>query len=443
MIPVGIAWLLSDLGTEDRSPLKFFGSFIKYHLRKIKGNNLYRNKKIPKLKTYSFNDHLTYAKQSHSSDTSLAKNKKESKEKGYIIMNNKKDDSNIGNDELEEKEAALLSENDKANDEENNEIENKKLTPLENGSSDLARHLFGTDDHVHEGVTDKQNKPLLTDQPEGSSSKDNLKSEINKVDNTKTRKTNFIDKLKDPKNNKTLTYGMVVATVLVLSVFVLSLSNVLGTESSVAEQGSNAPNEEGGAVVSEEEHEENLLKGIRHSSTQNYEEAVKYFEKVNFDSLDHEDKEIVLLAYLFTDQPEVALDLDSDFDEVIASYYVAKEDFSALKSLEERSDEFKFEIALNDEDYEKVIDLRNNVYMDETREEGVIKAYIELEKFDEGLTFAEKMEKTELVDKVNESKEAHEKEQEKKEKAKEKKKKEKKKKDKKKKKKKKDKKESK
>src|SRR5699024_568548 len=153
MIPVGVAWLLSDLGTEERSPVKFFSSFIKYHLRKIKGNNLYRNKKIPKLKTYAFNDHLTYAKQSFDSDTSLAKNKKESKEKGYIIMNNKKEDPSIDNDKLEEKEVVLLSENDKAdkvennivNKEENNEIEDRKLTPLKNGSSDLADYLFGSD----------------------------------------------------------------------------------------------------------------------------------------------------------------------------------------------------------------------------------------------------------------------------------------------------------
>lgn len=62
MIPIGVAWLLSDIGTEDRSPASFFKSFILYHFRKVKGDSYYRNRMVKKERTYNFNNYITYQK---------------------------------------------------------------------------------------------------------------------------------------------------------------------------------------------------------------------------------------------------------------------------------------------------------------------------------------------------------------------------------------------
>ncbi|RKJ38064.1 hypothetical protein D7X33_37355, partial [Butyricicoccus sp. 1XD8-22] len=59
VIPIGLAWLLSDIGTEDRSPLSFFKSFITYHIRKMKGNSYYRNRTVQKERSYQFNNYFT------------------------------------------------------------------------------------------------------------------------------------------------------------------------------------------------------------------------------------------------------------------------------------------------------------------------------------------------------------------------------------------------
>lgn len=60
LIPVGLAWLLTDVGTEDRLPVNFFKSFVTYQIRKIKGNTYFRNRVIPKPRTYSFHNYFSY-----------------------------------------------------------------------------------------------------------------------------------------------------------------------------------------------------------------------------------------------------------------------------------------------------------------------------------------------------------------------------------------------
>lgn len=59
VIPIGLAYLLNDVGTEDRKPLSFFGSFLKYHIRKIKGDSYYRNRIVQKRREYSFANYVT------------------------------------------------------------------------------------------------------------------------------------------------------------------------------------------------------------------------------------------------------------------------------------------------------------------------------------------------------------------------------------------------
>lgn len=53
MLPIGVGWLLSDVGTEGRSPIHFFRSFIAYHKRQKMDNAAwYRGRKVSKETDY-------------------------------------------------------------------------------------------------------------------------------------------------------------------------------------------------------------------------------------------------------------------------------------------------------------------------------------------------------------------------------------------------------
>lgn len=75
-IPIGVllviigslSWLLSDIGTEGRPPMKFFRSFILYHMRKIKKQTFYRGKLIPKGRNFDVNGYIQVTPSSESFD---------------------------------------------------------------------------------------------------------------------------------------------------------------------------------------------------------------------------------------------------------------------------------------------------------------------------------------------------------------------------------------
>ncbi len=48
LLPITIAWLLTDVGTEGRSPIYFFRSFLLYHARKLSRKTYVHGRKYPK-----------------------------------------------------------------------------------------------------------------------------------------------------------------------------------------------------------------------------------------------------------------------------------------------------------------------------------------------------------------------------------------------------------
>lgn len=60
-IPIGAAYLLAGISTEDRTPLAFFRSFISYQLRKQRKKNYFRGREVQKPITYRFRGMPTYS----------------------------------------------------------------------------------------------------------------------------------------------------------------------------------------------------------------------------------------------------------------------------------------------------------------------------------------------------------------------------------------------
>lgn len=54
-----VAYLLSDIGTENRPPLRFFASFLRYHWSAFKKQTYYKGKVLPKQKNIKFVNHIT------------------------------------------------------------------------------------------------------------------------------------------------------------------------------------------------------------------------------------------------------------------------------------------------------------------------------------------------------------------------------------------------
>lgn len=60
IIPGVLAYLLTDVGTENRSPLSFFRTYLLYQFRKFNKGTFYRGKVLSKPKAYAFGRTLTY-----------------------------------------------------------------------------------------------------------------------------------------------------------------------------------------------------------------------------------------------------------------------------------------------------------------------------------------------------------------------------------------------
>lgn len=65
MIPIGITYLLTDLNTENRTPVQYGKAIFLYGFRRLKGDSYYRGKKLKKQRNYKFTSlmdggYLTY-----------------------------------------------------------------------------------------------------------------------------------------------------------------------------------------------------------------------------------------------------------------------------------------------------------------------------------------------------------------------------------------------
>lgn len=466
VIPFGLAWLLSDVGTEDRSPLAFFRSFIAHNIRKIKGDSIYRGRKIPKLKKYSFDRHINYVQAENGKaidEAKLFSDKKEIalsvKPRTISYVERIKDISN--QNKIHTPTKANEVNNYYIEDEvvENNdneavvESENKLVEPDEERElsfDDFGKSLFGISaeeisptvnkevEKVIQKVNDENTETIDTsetidvidvvgevgenkleeDDTDSEKVADDIEDELNTDDvinlsrvrtaKEKEEKEADEEKMDKDKNRKLLpvmiSSGVAIAIASIL--LVLITTNSFDVRTIIPFMDNETVIADKDEQDEEVEHEENLISGLRSASVQDYDEAVEYFNNVNFDILDKDDKDIVLLSYLFSNQAEHTLKLDPNFDEIVISYYHAKENLEPLRDLVSYSDDIEFEVAVHDEDYEKVIEMKDVVTLNEDTEANIVNAYLELGKEDDALAFAKELNDNDvLIEKINKIKE--------------------------------------
>lgn len=366
LIPFGFAWVLSDIGTEDRSPIRFFRSFFIYQFQKIKGDNIYRGRRVSKPKTYQFANNVTFVSEPSRNSYQPIQQVESEKEEALSYI-------------------ARINEISKQNSK---------------SEGTLSPNI--TYEYIEEN-NDVQDTQETQDTKEAKDTHEKQEANLTKKDN-KNRQNKRRTKKKVLKFKPVI---LIISAVLLLSVLLFIGFNTISLE--------NLPflhstSKGVGAVIDEENndeqlHEEYLLKGLRSASIQNYNEAVKHFEYVDYNLLSNDDKEIFLLSHLFSDMAEYVLELEPDFDEVVASYYVAKENTKKLKELSNLSDVIKFELAILEEDHINIIELKDVVNVEEEHEKPIVDAFLELSMIDEALEFAEERSNNLLINKVKKYKE--------------------------------------
>lgn len=137
----------------------------------------------------------------------------------------------------------------------------------------------------------------------------------------------------------------------------------------------------------------NFVTGLRLAALGRYDEAIGHFEKLEFSDLTDDDKEIILNAYLKADKAQQALNLDPTFDEEIVKEYLKNGELEKLKELKTNSEIIAFEIAVLDNDYEKIIELKDASRMkkDARRANAIANAYFQLGQKQEAVQFTSLM----------------------------------------------------
>lgn len=156
--------------------------------------------------------------------------------------------------------------------------------------------------------------------------------------------------------------------------------------------------------VEQEKENERVVKALRSFSLKNYEEAMNHFDGVDYETLSDDDKDVMLLSYLFGGNAEKALALEPNFDETVASYYKATFDMQKIRDLSEKVDSkvLEFEVAVDDMDYEKIVELKDLVKMKDDRDEVILEAMLELGDVEGAKKFASANEPEKLMVMVKE-----------------------------------------
>lgn len=141
LIPIGLAWLLADVGTEGRSPIYFFRSFLAYQKRKyLDKQSFIRGRAIAKPRAYQFRGYMTVRESKEETILQGANSEYKVIQKANVDSHEKGLLKNIVINDLEEtKEPVLVSptiasdknekpnKNDALNDVHSDEVNNVSL----------------------------------------------------------------------------------------------------------------------------------------------------------------------------------------------------------------------------------------------------------------------------------------------------------------------------
>lgn len=135
----------------------------------------------------------------------------------------------------------------------------------------------------------------------------------------------------------------------------------------------------------------NFVTGLRLASIDRYDEAISYFEKMNFNKMSESDQEIVLMTYLKNGDEQKALDLDESIAEEIVKKYLENNEMEKLNKLATNSKVIEFEMAILENDYNKIIELKDDVNKNSRRGNAIANAYYQIGETEEAVNYTSLM----------------------------------------------------
>ncbi|MBU8732523.1 hypothetical protein KM915_20965 [Cytobacillus oceanisediminis] len=156
--------------------------------------------------------------------------------------------------------------------------------------------------------------------------------------------------------------------------------------------------------ITDKKYNNQLLEAYRLSLEENYDEAIKILESIGYDNLSKTDKEITQEIYEKADQMSKVIELNPKKAKDIVNAMIANKENTKLlklqKDLKTPNPYVDFEIAFLDQDWKKIIELKDKIELNGRKEEQIIEAYIGLQEFKEGQKFAEKVGNPILLDRI-------------------------------------------
>jgi hypothetical protein len=135
--------------------------------------------------------------------------------------------------------------------------------------------------------------------------------------------------------------------------------------------------------------EQYVVKGLQQAAIQQYGEAVKYFDKVNYTELDKDSQKAVLFTYLLNlGKANKALQYEPKFAESVVVYFIGIDNMNKINEIDVKNDVIDFEKAALNKKYEEVIKLKGKVNMDGRREKLIVEAFVNLKKYEDCYSFA-------------------------------------------------------
>lgn len=253
---------------------------------------------------------------------------------------------------------------------------------------------------------------------EASQEESNKKKFLNKKDEKKLQKKKPISskqiKKKDTKKNKKSSKFLVVmmsALIVVAFIANFALSSLAEQNDEDKQVQDNHKSEKIEPETIEpqsstaKEYEDDLLKAYRYSLNKEPQKAIEILENIGYGQLSEEDQNIMLNIYNETGQLQKMLDLNPNKAKEIVNEVIANEETDKLievqKEMETSNPYVDFEVAVLKQDSKKVISLKDQVELNGRKEQQIVDAYLNIQKYDEAKKFAEKVGNPDLMQQVN------------------------------------------
>jgi hypothetical protein len=245
---------------------------------------------------------------------------------------------------------------------------------------------------------------------ENNSVKESKKLDLFKLKGNKKKTSGKINK---KKSNKTI--FILLALLGFAIIFNLSMGNGANVKNSKKEEVISSEYDNKKQITKDDgknpkvktssKYSDKLLEAYRSTLLGDSKKAIEILETIGYNNLSESDQAVLLSIYEKAGEINKVIDINPKRAKELVNLLVANNQANKLvdiqKLMETKNPYVDFEVAYLEQDWKKVIEIKDNIDLNGKKEEQIIDAYISLEKFDEGKKFAEMVGNPALLERIN------------------------------------------